>query len=277
MRCPIFFETLSVEVSEKSFFPFWQYIHYCKHKKCLRVTLSCSMIAADLHHRRGPNPSDVVLLTANPAFAGTEPAAMKLRALSPTDCLLAMNGLWMSLNPGFSTSPVLSPATTPISSLSSPSMIATTASSYPPSGTLPPLDVVRVSTGALAAASSSTNSAALLDHYSRVIRSRALAHSTLEMERRAKVVAALSGRRTATSSSVPIKARTRKSKFSMLGHRSPTATVPLSLGVWKKAPLSCPTGLQPLRAPPALPRVTPGQQLIGMKSTSKEKEVSKKA
>jgi hypothetical protein len=248
------------------------------------------MIAAELLHR-GPIQSDLVLqsLTANSATAAAISAAMKLRdlSLSPADCLLAMKGLWISLGPEFPPSPLLSPVTTPSSaaSLSFPFLAATTSTSsfasYPAAISVPSLatTTARAATGVDAAITSfSTNSTALLDHDSWMVRSRALPMACPEsgLEHRANVVAALRARRTSTSSSFVVKARKLKTKFSLLGQCSATSTTMLSRGMRKKSHLPSPAGLQPLRAPPPLPRVTPGQQLIGMKWSSLQEEVTNK-
>ncbi|KAG7364184.1 hypothetical protein IV203_037386 [Nitzschia inconspicua] len=215
---------------------------------------------------RGPSPPAPA---TTPAYASDSMAsavseATKLRSLSPTDVLLsnelAMSGLWESLRrSAFSSSPSSSPL--PSTPLSLPCPSATPMSSSQPSsaGALPLL-------AAASTVASPSASAALMDHYLRVIRSGALARSVLQLEHSVNIAAAaaaaLNNRRSPPNSQ-PAKARTLKTKFSLLDCRSSTAA--MSRGMRKKTPLARPAGLQPLRAPPALPRINPGQQLIGMK------------
>jgi hypothetical protein len=153
---------------------------------------------------------------------------------------------------------------------------ATSFTSIPAAVIMPPVAAERGVTGAVAASASFSTSAALLDHYSHVIHSKALARSVLELKHRVEVFSALSGRRPNTWSSSTAKARPFQTKFSIFGHRSPMATATLSRGMRKKSHLASPVGFQPLRAPPALPRVTPGQQLIGMKVSSEGRIFKKK-
>ncbi|KAG7347184.1 hypothetical protein IV203_006253 [Nitzschia inconspicua] len=225
-----------------------------------------TMIDTEMQER-GPSPPAPA---TTPAYASDSMAsavseAMKLRSLSPTDVLLsnelAMSGLWESLRrSAFSRSPSSSPL--PSTPLSLPCPSATPMSSSQPSsaGALPLL------AAASTVASPSSASAALMDHYLRVIRSGALARSVLQLEHSVNIAAAAAAalnNRRSSSNSQPAKARTLKTKFSLLDCRSSTAA--MSRGMRKKTPLARPAGLQPLRAPPALPRINPGQQLIGMK------------
>jgi hypothetical protein len=96
-------------------------------------------------------------------------------------------------------------------------------------------------------AAGSVSSAALLDHYSRVIRSRALARSYYELERNASAasvaVAGFSGR------NLPIKCKPLMSKHRLVPR-------PLS-----KTSASARGGVRPLGPPPALPKATPGQKV----------------
>jgi hypothetical protein len=223
------------------------------------------MIATE-RHCKGLSPPDVVPLAAN---SSTETAVV-----SPSDFMLGMNGLWTPLRQGMSTSSLLSPSATRSLPHSSPSMATTTASFSSPyadaatAATIPPLASARDATCTVAAMSSSTNTNALFDQYSRWIRSRDTARSDWDLKHRTRVIAALKERRTATSSY--FKARPLKTKYSIPCHRGQAETATVSRGMKRIVPLGSPAGLQPLRAPPALPRVTPGQQLVGIKASCKE-------
>jgi hypothetical protein len=195
------------------------------------------MIATEIQ-RRGPSPPVAPPQSSSDAMASAVSAAIKLRTLSPD----AMKELLLSLShSAFSSSPGMSPNhSAPNSSLPSP--LVTAAPSVSSAGALPML----------------SSSAALLEHYNRVARSRAYVRSVMELERSVSMAASSTGRRAS-----PIKTKPLKAKFSLLDRRPASA---LSRDSWKKAPLSQPAGLKPLRLPPALPRVAPGQQLLGMKA-----------
>mmetsp|Transcript_18796 Transcript_18796/g.30299 ORF Transcript_18796/g.30299 Transcript_18796/m.30299 type:complete len:152 (+) Transcript_18796:111-566(+) len=90
------------------------------------------------------------------------------------------------------------------------------------------------------------SSAALLDHYSRVMRSRALARSLYELERKVGI----SGYSNAHARTLPIK-KAARTKFVCGRAGAPR-------GLKQKLASS---GLKPLGPPPALPKANPGQKI----------------
>ncbi|KAL3924646.1 MAG: hypothetical protein SGILL_000914 [Bacillariaceae sp.] len=117
-------------------------------------------------------------------------------------------------------------------------------------GSLPLL--ARAATGSQGVVGSS---AAFLDHYACVVRSRAFAQSVLEYN-----AAAAYGRRV-----IPARKMAMNTKFSLLA-RPPPSAFSRAMMMKKLYRNRHPRGgLKPLRAPPALPKVVPGQGLVGMK------------
>jgi hypothetical protein len=198
------------------------------------------MIATE-HLLRGPSNSDSPSNSKNNMAAPeTKIGTTSMRALSPTDALaakeLAMRQLWNSYAASTAVSPAVSPTpTTP--ALGALPLLATTATHH---------------------YNSHTPSTAFLDHYVRVVRSRALARSVLELN---AATSAVYGRRV-----IPAKRSAINTKFSLLT-RSNGVTMSRAV-LMKKTPKT----MMPLRAPPALPKVVPGQGLVGMKQSNAKKE-----
>ena len=174
-----------------------------------------------------------------------------MRALSPTEAqeLAMMQQLcWSSYAASAASSPVSSPT---ISTPAAPSITSM--------GALPLLASTAAAATNTRQQSTSAHTAMLLDHYARMARSRALARSVLELNTAAS---SIYGRRV-----VPTKKSAIKTKFSLLSRPHGVVAMP-SVMLMKKS--SKP--MMPLRAPPALPKVTPGQGLLGIKEPVAKKE-----
>ena len=176
---------------------------------------------------------------------------MQFRAISPTDALSQELTMRSLLNSTYGASPTTCPATTAslqmINSqhhhhrLASPSLLQ-----YSTSAT-----AAAVAGGGFATADQSSNSMAALlaDHYSRVIRSRAIYDSMIAGHHHQQ-------QHVYKRSHIPLK-KTVRTKF-VYGHS----------GLNKKMMMmsSSSSGVKPLGPPPALPRATLGHTLKGLKN-----------